>query len=232
MRFDYTERTERVIGAEGLEKLANAKVAVFGLGGVGSYIAEALARAGVGELHIIDGDKIDVSNINRQLYAIHSTVGKQKTTAAAERLRDINPLIKVYEYPIFFDLTTEDKIILDSMDYIADAIDSVYSKMLIYKIAQDKDIPVIGSMGTGNKTDPTKFAVTDIYKTSVCPLAKAVRSLCRKEGIRKLKVLYSTETPTENTDKTVIGSVSYVPSVAGLIIAGEIIKDLTKKNDG
>lgn len=228
MTFDYTERTERVIGEAGLKKLAAAKVAVFGLGGVGSYIAEALARAGVGELHLIDGDKIDISNINRQLFALHSSVGKQKTSVAAERIKDINPLIKVFEYPFFFDESTKDRIEFGGMDFIADAIDSVYSKMLIYKITKEKNIPVIGSMGTGNKTDPTKFAVADIYKTSVCPLAKTVRTLCRKEGIEHLKVVYSTETPTKNTDKAVIGSVSYVPSVAGLIIAGEIIKDLTK----
>lgn len=226
MIFDFSERTERIIGENGQKRLAEAKVAIFGLGGVGSYIAEALARAGIGELHLIDGDRVDVSNINRQLYALHSTINEQKTSVAAKRIKDINPNVRVFEYPLFFTETTRDEIDFEHFDYIADAIDMVPSKILLYKIAQEKNIPVIGSMGTGNKTDPTKFAIADIYKTSVCPLAKAVRTLCRKEGIEKLKVLYSTEPPNENSDKAVIGSISFVPSAAGLIIAAELIKDL------
>jgi len=236
MSFDFTQRTELLIGKEATEKLRAAKVAVFGLGGVGSYIAEALARAGVGELHIIDGDDVALSNVNRQLYALHSTVGMNKTAAAKERLLDINPELKIYEYPIFYSKDTEGEVPFEGLDYIADAIDTVTSKLLIAEKAFSMGIPVIASMGTGNKLDPLKFEITDISKTSVCPLAKVMRIECRKRGIKKLTVLYSREEPIkpdysgmETERKLPPASISFVPSAAGLMIAGKIIRDIIER---
>lgn len=234
--MDQFSRTKMLLG-DNAEKLKSAHVAVFGIGGVGSYTAEALARAGVGALTLVDNDTVSVSNINRQLIALHSTVGKLKTSVCADRVRDINPDISVFEKAVFFGAETEDEIDFSGFDYVVDAIDTVTSKILIAKICQEKSVPVISCMGTGNKLDPTKFCVADISKTAVCPLARAMRQNLKKAGVKKLKVLYSTEAPltpqvredTElkgNSGRVCPGSVSFVPSVAGLIIAGEVIKDI------
>ncbi len=236
MSFDFTQRTEILIGTESAEKLKTAKVAVFGLGGVGSYIAEALARAGVGELHLVDGDEVAISNINRQLFALHSTVGKKKTQAAKERLLDINPSLKIYEYPIFYSAETEDAVPVAEMDYVADAIDTVSSKLLLAEKTFAMGIPMIASMGTGNKLDPMQFEITDVSKTSVCPLARVMRLECKKRGIKQLTVLYSKEIPRKVTvpeddggKKNPPASISFVPSAAGLMIAGKIIRDIIEK---
>ena len=236
MSFDFIQRTENLIGAEATEKLKAAKVAVFGLGGVGSYIAEALARAGVGELHIVDGDEVALSNVNRQLFALHSTIGKKKTEAARERLLDINPQIKIYEYPVFYSKETEDAVPLEGLDYIADAIDTVSSKLLLAEKAFSQEIPIIASMGTGNKLDPMQFEITDVSKTSVCPLARVMRLECKKRGIKKLTVLYSKEVPRKVTVPDEDGgkrnppaSISFVPSAAGLMIAGKIVRDIIER---
>ncbi len=235
MSFDFIQRTENLIGTDAAEKLNSAKVAVFGLGGVGSYIAEALARAGVGELHLIDGDEVALSNINRQLFALRSTLGKKKTEAAKERLLDINPHLKIYEYPIFYSKENQEQVPFEGLDYVADAIDTVTSKLLIAEKAFSTGIPVIASMGTGNKLDPMKFEITDISKTSVCPLARVMRLECKKRGIKKLTVLYSKEIPQKATapesdgKKNPPASISFVPSAAGLMIAGKIIRDIIEK---
>lgn len=234
--MDQFSRTKMLLG-ENIEKLKNAHVAVFGLGGVGSYTVEALARAGVGKLTIVDNDTVSVTNINRQLIALHSTVGKLKTEVCAQRIYDINPKVSVFEKPVFFTDDTAKEFDFCSFDYVVDAIDTVTSKILIAKICQENSVPVISCMGTGNKLDPTKFAVSDISKTTVCPLARAMRQNLKKAGVKKLKVLYSTEIPREsitneetetkgNLGRVCPGSVSFVPSVAGLIIAGEVIKDI------
>lgn len=218
-------RTELVIGKEKMEILKKSKVAVFGIGGVGSYVVEGLARIGIGNFILIDKDEVSISNINRQIIATHSTVGKAKVDVAKERILEINPDANVVTYQEFFMPETKG-ILNDSIDYIVDAIDTVTSKIELIVRANKLNIPIISSMGTGNKLDPTKFEITDIYKTSVCPLAKVMRKELKLKGIKKLKVLYSTEESIKTNE--VIGSVSYVPSVAGLIIAGEVIKDLIK----
>lgn len=218
-------RTELVIGKEKMEILKKSKVAVFGIGGVGSYVVEGLARIGIGNFILIDKDEVSISNINRQIIATHSTVGKAKVDVAKERILEINPDANVETYQEFFMPETKG-ILNDSIDYIVDAIDTVTSKIELIVRANKLNIPIISSMGTGNKLDPTKFEITDIYKTSVCPLAKVMRKELKLKGIKKLKVLYSTEESIKANG--VIGSVSYVPSVAGLIIAGEVIKDLIK----
>lgn len=227
-------RQNIVFGSDSLEKLKNSRVAVFGVGGVGGYVCEALARSGVGTLDIVDNDTVSPSNINRQIIALHSTIGKNKVDVCKERLLDINPEITVNSYNCFFLKENEKDFEFEKFDYIVDAIDTVSGKLALAVIADKLNIPIISSMGAGNKTDPTQFKVTDIYKTSVCPLAKAMRKLCRDNCIKKLKVVYSEEIPTikeelidENSNKRQIpGSVSFVPSVVGLIIAGEVVKDL------
>lgn len=224
-------RTELLIGSNGMEKLKNSHVAVFGVGGVGSYIAEALARSGVGTLTLIDNDVVSVTNINRQLIALHSTVGMKKTDVAKQRILDINPNAVVNAIDCFY---TGNEIDLQNFDYIADAIDSVASKLALIENAYRLNIPLISSMGTGNKLDPMKLTVTDIYKTEMCPLAKVMRHELKKRDVKRLKVVYSTEKPCEHKAESeeitpkrkTIGSVSFVPSVAGLIIAGEIVKEL------
>ncbi len=231
-------RTERLIGADALNKLKNAHVAVFGIGGVGSYVVEALARAGVGTLTLIDSDAVAESNINRQIIALHSTVGRDKVAVAAERVADINPRCRVFCHKKFVLPESMAEFDFDSFDYIVDAIDTVSAKLALVCIADEKKIPIICSMGTGNKLDPLLFEVTDIYKTSVCPLARVMRAELKKRGIKKLKVLYSKEEPikvsfSEDNRRAVPASISFVPSAAGLIIAGEVIKDLmiaTKKD--
>ncbi len=224
-------RTELLIKKEGVSKLKKSKVAIFGIGGVGSFVVEALARAGVGNFVLIDHDKVSVSNINRQIVATHSTVGKYKVDVAKERILDINPHAKVTAYKEFFMPDSEIKIITKDLDYVIDCIDTVTGKIEIIMQSKALNIPVISSMGTGNKLDPSKFAITDIYKTTVCPLAKVMRKELKKRNIKKLKVLYSKEEPIkvpsfETTKKPVPGSISFVPSCAGLMIAGEVIRDL------
>lgn len=226
-------RTELLIGKEGLNKLKNAKVAIFGIGGVGSYVVEGLARAGVGNFVLVDNDEVALSNLNRQIIATHKTIGKPKVEVAKERILEINPSAKVEIYKEFFMPDTEG-IIDNSVSYIVDAIDTVTAKIELVLRANNLSIPIISSMGTGNKLDPTRFEVTDIYKTTVCPLAKVMRKELKSRGIKKLKVVYSKEEPIkikkdETKQKQVPGSISFVPSVAGLIIAGEVVKDIIKQ---
>ncbi len=238
-------RTELLIGKEGIEILNKAKVAVFGIGGVGSFVIEGLARAGVGNFILVDNDKVDLTNLNRQIIATHKTIGKPKVEVAKERILDINPNAKIETRQEFF--MPDSKEILDnSIDYIVDSVDTVTAKIEIVVRAKKLNIPIISSMGTGNKLNPTKFEVTDIYKTSVCPLAKVMRKELKERGIDRLKVVYSKEEPIKLNKKidcnendnsieiqekckgknNVPGSISFVPSVAGLIIAGEVVKDI------
>lgn len=227
-------RTELVIGKEALETLKNAKVAVFGVGGVGSYVVEGLARAGIGSFIIVDNDEVSISNINRQLIATHKTVGRPKVEVVKERILDINPDAKVEIFKEFFMPDTKD-LFDETCSYVVDAIDTVTAKIDLIQRAKRLNVPIISCMGTGNKLDPTKFEITDINKTSVCPLAKVMRKELKQRGIKKLKVLYSKEEPikfeTKKGERRVPGSVSFVPSVAGLIIAGEVIKDIINKNN-
>ena len=239
-------RTELVIGKAGVEKLNNAKVAIFGLGGVGSFVLEGLVRAGIGNFVLIDDDKICLTNLNRQILATRKTVGQAKVEVAKQRILDINPNANVEIHQEFFMPETEG-ILDNSIDYIVDCIDTVTAKIELVVRAEKLNIPIISCMGTGNKLDPTRFEVTDIYKTSICPLAKVMRKELRNRGIKKLKVVYSKEEPVklnetvENSCKhncicppgtkrkctirnQVPGSISFVPSVAGLIIAGEVVK--------
>lgn len=233
-------RTETLFGEEAFEKIQQAHIAVFGLGGVGGYAVEALVRAGVGKIDIIDNDTVALSNINRQILATEETIGRLKTDVEEERILSINPKAEVRKFTIFYTAETASAFDLSEYDYIVDAIDTVAGKMELIKQAEKVGTPIISSMGTGNKTDPTRFEVSDIYKTSVCPLAKVIRSLCRKNGIKKLKVVYSKEEPitpiaTENAEtKGTAGrlspsSCSFVPPVAGFILAGEVIKDICGK---
>ena len=226
-------RTELLIGEENVEKLKKAKVAVFGIGGVGSYVVEALVRAGVGHFILVDSDVVSISNLNRQLIATWDTIGMPKVEVAKKRILSINPNADVKIFQEFFMPNSKD--MLDSsVNYVVDAIDTVTAKVELVIRANNLNIPIISSMGTGNKLDPTKFEVTDIYKTSVCPLAKVMRKLLKERKIEKLKVVYSKEEPSRysknnlknNAEKLVPASISFVPSVAGLIIAGEVIKDI------
>lgn len=221
-------RTRMLIGEDNLEKIARKKVAIFGVGGVGSYVVEALARSGVRRFVLVDSDVISISNINRQLIALHSTVGRAKVDVMRERILDINPSAIVDTHQEFYDESNADDLIRCDYDYVVDAIDSVKSKVYLVVRAAKLGVPVISSMGAGNKLDPTKFLVDDIYNTSVCPLARVMRKRLKKEGVERLKVVYSKEIPKRNEKFKVPASISYVPSVAGLIIASEVIKDLTK----
>lgn len=224
--YEGFSREERLIGKENLEKLNKSKVAVFGIGGVGSFVVEGLARAGIGKLLLVDNDTIDITNINRQIHANINTVGKNKVDVMKERILSINPEVEVDVSTEFFMLGS--KLLDNSLGYIVDAIDTVTGKIELVCKANELNIPIISAMGTGNKLDPTKFEVADIYKTSVCPLAKVMRKELRSRGIEKLKVVYSKEEPIKPNDgdyKTP-ASISFVPSVAGLIIAGEVIKDI------
>ncbi|MBO5317077.1 MAG: tRNA threonylcarbamoyladenosine dehydratase [Oscillospiraceae bacterium] len=238
--MDQYSRTALLLGAEAMEKLKNATVAVFGLGGVGGYVAEALARSGVGALELVDHDTISVTNLNRQLFALHSTLGMPKAEAAKQRIRDIDPNIRVTARQEFYGPDTAKDFYFSQYDYVVDAIDTVTGKLALVTAAQLANVPIISSMGTGNKLDPTRFQIADITKTSVCPLARIMRKECAKRGIRHLKVLFSTEDPLPSDPSAITdeelpegrralpGSVAFVPSVAGLIIAGEVIRDLTK----
>ncbi|MEE0865716.1 MAG: tRNA threonylcarbamoyladenosine dehydratase [Clostridia bacterium] len=232
---DQFSRTELLIGKEKIEKLKNSKVAIFGLGGVGSYVLEACVRAGIGNLVLVDKDEVDITNLNRQIIATRKTIGKPKVEVAKERILEINPEANVEIYQEFF--MPETKGILDeSIDYIVDAVDTVTAKIELVVRANKLNIPIISSMGTGNKLDPTRFEVTDIYKTSICPLAKVMRKELKTRGIKKLKVVYSKEEPIKRqanneVRKQVPASISFVPSVAGLIIAGEVIKDILERKE-
>ena len=221
-------RTQTLIGEKALEKLSKAKVIVFGIGGVGSYTIEALARAGLGNLDLVDNDEINITNINRQIIALHSTIGKPKVEIAKERILDINPNVNIKTYKIFFSPETSKEFDFTRYDYIVDAIDSVTGKIELVLKAQKANIPIISCMGTGNKLNPTMFEISDIYKTSVCPLAKVMRTELKKRGVKKLKVVYSKENPIKHSGQRIPASISFTPSVAGLIIASEIIKDIIK----
>ena len=233
---DAFSRMEILLGREDTNKLSKARIAVFGLGGVGSYVVEALARCGIGSLTLVDHDTVSVTNINRQIYALRSTVGESKVQVAKNRIRDIDENILVHTYETFFNEDTSDMFDFHMFDYIVDAIDTVTSKLLIIQKAKECGTPVISCMGTGNKLDPSRFEITDISKTSVCPLAKVMRTELRRRGLKKIKVLYSKEKPVKNqadhgerkggTDRPVPGSISFVPSVAGLMIAGEVVRDI------
>lgn len=226
-------RTEMLIGKEGLEKLKNSRVAVFGVGGVGSFTVEALARAGVGELVLVDFDSVDITNINRQIHALDTTVGRSKVELMAERVKLINPRIKVTPVKEMYTPQDGQKLLSDDIDYVVDAIDDVAGKLDLIKKCVEKGIPIVSSMGTGNKLDPTRFKVADISETSVCPLARVVRRGLKKAGIYQgVKVVYSTEKPikaengTGGSEKQVPASVSFVPASAGLILASVVIRDL------
>lgn len=226
-------RTELLLGTEAMEKLKNAHVCIFGIGGVGGFVAEALARSGVGSLTLVDNDTVSTSNINRQIFALSSTVGMMKTDAAKKRLTDINPEIEITECNMFYLPDVADAFDLTRFDYVVDAIDTVTAKIYLAVKCEELNIPLISSMGTGNKLDPTAFEVTDIYKTSVCPLARVMRTELKKRDVKKLKVVYSKEQPQNavadsSNGRHAPGSCAFVPAVAGLILASEIIKDLAK----
>ncbi len=227
-------RTELLLGQEGVEKLKKARVAVFGVGGVGGYVVEALARSGVGTLDLIDNDVVSLSNINRQIIALHSTLGKPKTEVAAERAKDINPDITVHVHNVFYLPETATRFDFSAYDYVVDAIDTVSGKIALVEQAKAANVPIISAMGAGNKVDPTAFMVADVSQTTVCPLARVMRRELKKRGIEHLKVVYSKEEPLpakavdEETGKPIPASVAFVPSVVGFIVASEVIKDLIK----
>ncbi len=235
-------RTQLLIGDEGIQKLQNSRVAVFGIGGVGGYTVEALVRSGVGTLDLIDNDTVCLTNLNRQIIATHKTLNQNKVDAAKERALEINPNIKINTYNTFYNKETQNLFEFSKYDYIVDAIDTVEGKLSLIENAKQYGIPIICAMGAGNKMDPTKFQVADISKTTVCPLARVIRNELKKRHIKKVKVVFSTETPLkpqkteeQSYKKTIPGSNAFVPPVVGLIIAGEVIKDLIgydKKNTG
>lgn len=229
---DFLTRSRRMLGDDAIEKLKKSHVLIFGLGGVGGHAAETLVRGGIGCVTLVDSERFDLSNCNRQIFATEKTVGFEKTLVAKERLETINPKCKINTETFFFGKDPCPIGLFDGVDYILDAIDTVSSKIQLIREADQRKIPIISCMGTGNKLDPTAFRVSDIYKTNTCPLARAVRSECKKIGIRRLKVVYSEELPhpsaiCNENGRNVPGSVSFVPGVAGMILAGEIIKDLT-----
>ncbi len=228
-------RTQRLLGAQAMARLAQAAVAVFGIGGVGGYTVEALARSGVGRLDLIDSDTVSVSNLNRQILALHSTVGRLKVDVAKERVLDINPACQVRTYPCFYLPETAGQFDFRQYDYIVDAIDTVTGKLQLIVQASEAHTPIISAMGTGNKLDPAAFQVADISQTSMCPLARIMRKELKKRGIEHLKVVYSREEPLSPAEaaeapqpgrRSIPGSVSFVPGAAGLILAGEVIRDL------
>ncbi len=226
-------RTEMLIGKEGVERLKHAKVAVFGIGGVGGYVCEALVRSGLGEIHLIDNDRVSESNLNRQIIALRSTIGRLKTEVMAERLKDINPDVEIVRHDLFYLPETAEEFDFKQYDYVVDAIDTVSGKISLIERAKQNGTPIISAMGAGNKLDPTAFEVADIAKTSVCPLARVMRRELKKRGIEHVKVVYSKEEPKRTeaeaeNGKTPPGSIAFVPSVAGLVIASEVIKDLLK----
>ena len=229
-------RTEMLIGNEGMEKLKNARVAVFGLGGVGSFVCEGLARSGLGNFILVDFDKIDETNINRQLIATVNTIGRYKVDLMKERILEINPDANVEVYREFYMADSKTDILTEDLSYAIDCMDTIMAKIAVICKCDELDVPVISSMGTGNKLDPSMFEVADIYETSICPLARIMKKDLKKRNIKKLKVVYSKEPPINTNDLPinkdrkfkVKGSTSFVPSVAGLIIAGEVIKDIAQ----
>ena len=236
---DQLSRTRLLLGDDALQKLRNARVALFGLGGVGGYTAEALARSGIGHMDLIDDDTVSLTNLNRQLLATHSSIGKHKVDVAAERIHDIDPTIEVRTYKTFYLPETADQFDFSEYDYVIDAIDTVTGKLNLIAQAKAAGVPVISCMGTGNKLDPTAFQVSDISKTSGCALARIMRKECAKRGLKGVKVVYSRELPKEqeqgveiepqregSSRRSTPGSVAFVPAVAGLIMAGEVVKDL------
>lgn len=241
--MEQFSRTELLIGETALQSLMKSRVAVFGVGGVGGYVVEALARSGIGEFDLIDNDTVCLSNINRQIIATHKTIGRTKVDVMKERILDINPNAVVHTYDCFFLPENSGEFQFENYSYIIDAIDTVSGKIEIILKAQEAKVPVISCMGTGNKLDPTRLEISDIYKTQVCPLAKVMRKELKKRGVEKLKVLYSQEIPLKQEvaesslddnnkserKRPVPASIAFVPSVAGLIIAGEVIKDLIKE---
>lgn len=231
MEEKWNSRTELLIGKDAIKKLEDAKVVIYGIGGVGSFVAEGLARSGIGHLVLIDNDVISISNLNRQIHADTKTIGKKKVDVMKERILNINSNAKVDVYMANDIKEGEESIIDKTFSYVIDAVDTISTKLKLVEKANEVNVPIIAAMGAGNKLDPTKFEVTDIYKTSVCPLAKVMRKELKKRNIRKLKVVYSKEEPNKNKEnntqeKRVPGSISFVPSVMGLIIAGEVIKDI------
>ena len=228
--MEQFSRTALLVGAEGVDKLKNARVAVFGIGGVGGYVVEALARSGVGTLDLIDNDKVCLSNLNRQIIATHSTLGEYKVEAAKKRVLDINPAAVVNTYKTFFLPETAQEFNFFAYDYVVDAIDTVTGKIQLVMEAKRTDTPIISSMGAGNKMDPSAFRVADLSQTKVCPLARVMRRELKKRGIASLKTVYSDEQPVSPKDAAQIGricgSVAFVPAAAGLLLAGEVVKDL------
>lgn len=222
---DQLERLRRLLGDEKIERLRNSRVIVFGLGGVGSYVIEALARSGIGELAIVDSDRVCLSNLNRQIYALHSTLDELKVDVAEKRIHDINPECTVVKYPMFYLPDTADSIDLSRYDYIVDCIDTITAKLELAVRATKKKLNIISCMGTGNKLDPSKLQLADISKTSVCPLARVMRLELRKRGIYHLRCVFSTEEPIK-TGMSEPGSTAFVPSTAGLLIASEVIRNL------
>lgn len=241
---DQYDRTRLLLGEEAMKKLRSARVALFGLGGVGGYTAEALARCGVGQLDLIDNDTVSLSNLNRQILALHSTVGMYKVDAAAQRIRDIDPEIRVRTYKTFYLPETAEQFDFSQYDYVIDAIDTVAGKLALIQRAKEAGVPVISCMGTGNKLDAADFQVADISKTSGCALARVMRKECAKRGLKGVKVVYSQELPQTpeapeeelqtlrdagSSRRSLPGSVAFVPGAAGLIMAGEVVKDLCKE---
>ena len=238
MQNEETARTEMLLGAQAMERLRMARVAVFGVGGVGGYVCEALARAGIGAIDLFDSDTVSLSNINRQIIALHSTVGRPKVEVMRERILDINPTCRVTAHEVFYLPENADQYPLRVYSYVADAVDTVSAKIELAVRAEREGVPLIASMGTGNKLDPTRFAVTDLFKTAGCPLARVMRRELKARGIQHLKAVFSDEPATKpllpdemagTGTRTPPGSLSFVPSVAGLIMAGEIVKDLIKR---
>ena len=232
MEENQFERTALLLGKASVERLARKRVAVFGVGGVGGFVCEGLVRAGIGAIDIVDKDIVAISNINRQLIALHSTVGKNKVDVLEERLKDINKNLIIKKYKCFFLPETSETFDFREYDYVVDAIDTVTGKIELILKAKEAGVPIISAMGAGNKLDPTAFQVSDIYKTSVCPLARVMRRELKKRGVEKLKVVYSKEEPIkpqfEEGEEVVPGSISFVPPALGLIIAGEVVKDLIR----
>lgn len=229
MEEEWKSRTELLIGKDNIQKLVNSKVIVYGIGGVGSFVVEGLIRAGIEHIILVDNDVIAPSNLNRQVHATISNIGKLKVDCMKERILSINPKVNVETYISQNIENGEELLIDDTIDYVVDAVDTITTKLKLVQRAKEKQVPIISCMGTGNKLDPTKFEIADIYKTSVCPLAKVMRKELKKRGIQDLKVLYSKEEPIKHDmESRTPASISFVPSVAGMIIAGEVIKDIIR----
>lgn len=228
MEESWTSRTELLIGKEAIEKLKKAKVAIYGIGGVGSYVVEALVRSGIGHIILVDNDIITKSNINRQIHATRQTIGKRKTDVMQQRILAINPEVVVDSYMAQEIEEGEEKLINDTFSYVVDAVDTVATKIKLIQEAKKWQVPILSCMGTGNKLDPSRFEITDIKNTSVCPLARVMRKELKKRNLHQVKVLYSKEEPIKIKEQEVPGSIAFVPSVAGLMIAGEVIKDIIR----